>query len=78
MRTVDMHEARAHLSRLVREEFIITEGGRPVARVIPAVEAPAVPRIGFLPHDVARAMVVPDDFDEMRGEETADLFETDR
>lgn len=35
MKTVSMHEAKTHLSRLVKEEFIITNNGRPVARVVP-------------------------------------------
>lgn len=78
MRTVNMHEAKTHLSRLVKEEFIIANNGRPVARVIPIVDAPTVPRVGFLPEDIARDTVVPDDFDEMMSDEIAEIFGTDR
>ena len=60
VRIVNMHEAKTHLSRLVDEEFIIAEDGRPVARVIPIRETEALPRIGFL-----RDIDVPDDFDDM-------------
>jgi antitoxin (DNA-binding transcriptional repressor) of toxin-antitoxin stability system len=60
VRTVNMHEAKAHLSRLVDEEFIIARDGHPVARVVPIRDEVLVPRIGFLTD-----MAVPDDFDEM-------------
>ncbi len=40
MRTVNIHEAKTHLSRLLRrvaagEEIVIAKGGRPVARLVP-------------------------------------------
>lgn len=78
MRTVNMHEAKTHLSRLVKEEFIIANNGRPVARVTPIVDSAIVPRVGFLPPDLARETAIPDDFDTMLTEEIADLFGTDR
>ena len=50
MITVNVYEAKTHLSRLLRrvragEEFVIADAGRPVARVIPFA-APAAPRLG--------------------------------
>ena len=43
MREVGVHEAKTHLSRLLRrvaagEEIIIARGGRPVARLVPITE----------------------------------------
>ncbi|WP_448072584.1 type II toxin-antitoxin system Phd/YefM family antitoxin [Georgenia yuyongxinii] len=78
MRTVNMHEAKTHLSRLVKEEFIIANNGKPVARVTPIIDVPAVPRVGFLPPSIAAQTKVPDDFDEMMSDDVADLFEMGR
>ena len=69
VRTVNMHEAKTHLSRLVDEEFIIARDGRPVARVVPIRDETPAPRIGFLPE-----IMVPDDFDEMGTETIAEMF----
>ncbi|MFD1504924.1 type II toxin-antitoxin system Phd/YefM family antitoxin [Georgenia yuyongxinii] len=71
---MNMHEAKTHLSRLVKEEFIIANNGKPVARVIPIVDAPAVPRVGFLPPSIAAETKIPDDFDEMMSDDVAELF----
>ncbi len=78
MRTVSMHEAKMHLSRLVQaaangEPFIIARAGKPLVKVV-AVEAPdpgTVRRIGFL----AGRISVPPDFDLMGADETGTLFE---
>lgn len=40
MKTVNIHEAKTHLSRLLRrvaggEEIVIAKSGRPVARLVP-------------------------------------------
>lgn len=70
MKTVNIHEAKTHLSRLVEEEFIIAKAGKPVARVTPIKEPSQAPRIGFLP-DLSP---VPDDFDEMHTEEIEAAF----
>lgn len=51
--TVNIHEAKTHLSRLVDQaakgrEFVIAKSGRPMVRVVP-IEAPSVKRqLGFL------------------------------
>ena len=78
MRTVNMHEAKTHLSRLVKaaaegEPFIIARAGKPVVKVV-AVEAPeagAMRRLGFL----AGRISVPEDFDRMGSDEIESLFE---
>ena len=78
MRTVNMHEAKTHLSRLVEaaangEPFIIARAGKPVVKVV-AVEAPesaTMRRIGFLDGKIS----VPDDFDGMGSAEIEGLFE---
>lgn len=73
MKTVSMHEAKTHLSRLVKEEFIITKNGKPVARVVPLGERP-MSRFGFLPVTEIRESAIPEDFDTMAAEEIATLF----
>ena len=55
MKTVNMHEAKTHLSRLVEkaaqgEPFIIAKAGKPMVRVV-AIDAPEkkpLSRLGFL------------------------------
>ena len=67
MRTVNIHEAKTHLSRLVEraaqgEPFIIAKAGKPLVKVMP-LDAPAAgeeKRLGFMPE-----IQVPDDFDTM-------------
>ena len=77
MTTVNIHEAKTHLSRLVEraalgESFIIAKAGRPMVKVVP-LDAPAkVPkarRLGFMPYQE-----IPDDFDEMGREEIEKMF----
>ena len=73
MRSVNMHEARTHLSRLVEaasggEPFVIARAGKPVVKVV-VLDAPeAGHRIGFL----AGRIAVPDDFDSMGAREIRD------
>ncbi len=77
MRTVNIHEAKTHLSRLLEEAvngepFIIAKAGKPLVMVT-KVDAPAakpVRRTGFL----AGRWSIPDDFDRMGPEEIARLF----
>jgi prevent-host-death family protein len=63
MTSVGVHEAKTHLSELLRrveagEEIVIERGAKPVARLVPAVAARR--ELGF-----ARGMFeVPDDFDD--------------
>ena len=75
MRTVNIHEAKTQLSRLVDqavkgEPFVIAKAGKPLVKVM-ALETPAAPRrLGFLAGEIA----VPDDFDTMGEAEIAALF----
>ncbi len=76
MRTVNIHEAKTHLSRLVEQAaagvpFIIAKAGRPMVRVVPLdVQAAGSGRLGFL-----AGALVPDDFDRMGASDIADAFE---
>jgi prevent-host-death family protein len=75
MNTVNIHEAKTQLSRLVDraargEAFVIAKAGKPLVKVS-AVDAPAEPRrLGFLRGEIE----VPDDFDRMGTREIAALF----
>lgn len=76
MRTVNMHEAKTHLSRLVREAvngkpFVIARAGKPLVRVA-AVAPPAKKSlVGCLDGQ----FVVPEDFDTMYADEIQAMFE---
>jgi prevent-host-death family protein len=78
MRTVNIHQAKTHLSRLIEqalqgEPFIIAKAGKPVVKVT-AIDAPAetaVHRTGFLTGQIS----VPDDFDQIASDEIAQLFD---
>ena len=75
MVTVNLHEAKTQLSKLVDraakgEAFVIAKAGKPVVRVA-AVGAPTAPRrLGFLLGEIA----VPDDFDRMGETKITALF----
>jgi len=77
MRTVNMHEAKTHLSRLVNraakgEPFIIAKAGKPLVKVVPldAPRAGEVKRLGFMAGQIS----VPDDFDTMFADEIEKEF----
>lgn len=78
MRTVNMHEAKAHLSRLVQaavdgEPFVIAQAGKPVVKVT-AMDSPgggAARRLGFM----AGSLAIPEDFDIMGVAEVQTMFE---
>ncbi len=51
--TVNIHEAKTHLSRLVDQaskgrEFVIAKAGKPMVRVVPINALPATRGLGFL------------------------------
>ncbi|WP_066521609.1 type II toxin-antitoxin system Phd/YefM family antitoxin [Sphingobium cloacae] len=77
METVNIHEAKTHLSRLIEraargEPFIIAKAGKPMVKVSP-IDAPArdeVRRIGFM----AGQIKVPSDFDRMGSTEIEQIF----
>lgn len=77
MRTVNIHEAKTHLSRLIEqasngEPFIIAKAGKPMVKVsaVDVQDTPQPKRLGFL----AGQIDVPDDFNEMGKEEIEALF----
>ena len=78
MRTVNVHAAKTHFSRLIDEaaageEIIIAKAGKPVARLAPLVGAEVRPkrRLGAL----AGLASVPDDFDAPLPDTVLDAFE---
>ncbi len=77
MHTVNIHEVKTHLSKLVEEAskgepFVIAKAGKPMVKVmaIDAQEAGQKKRLGFL----AGQITVPDDFDELGRAEIEGLF----
>jgi prevent-host-death family protein len=79
MVTVNIHEAKTQLSKLVDraakgEPFVIAKAGKPLVKVV-ALDAPKAPRrLGFLKGE----FTVPDDFNRMGDVEIAKLFGTSR
>ena len=77
MKTVNIHEAKTQLSKLIEEAskgdgFVIAKAGKPVVKVI-ALGAPTgrqVRRLGFMAGQIS----VPDDFDRMGKEEIERIF----
>jgi prevent-host-death family protein len=62
--TVNIHEAKTHLSRLLiragnGEEVIIARAGKPVARLVPIQERPAQ----RIPGSAKNRIVISSDFD---------------
>lgn len=77
METVNIHEAKTHLSRLVEkaakgESFIIAKAGKPMVKVVPLEGAENQPkrRIGFMAGEIE----VPDDFNTMGQDEIERMF----
>jgi len=77
MLTVNIHEAKTHLSRLLDraakgEPFIIAKAGKPLVKVVPldAPDAGQARRLGFMVGQIEG----PDDFDRMGGSEIEQLF----
>ncbi|MBC7502372.1 MAG: type II toxin-antitoxin system Phd/YefM family antitoxin [Herminiimonas sp.] len=77
METVNIHQAKTQLSRLVEqaaqgESFIIAKAGKPLVKVtkLDAPIAGQIRRLGFL----AGQFAVPDDFDAMGRSDIEQLF----
>ena len=77
MTTVNIHEAKTHLSRLVEraalgESFIIAKAGRPMVKVVPLDETakPSQPKR----FDIMPPQEIPEDFDDMGREEIEKMF----
>jgi len=65
MKTVNVHEAKTHLSKLLKrveagEEIVIANAGKPVARLVRASESGQKRVFGF----AAGLFTVPDDFND--------------
>jgi prevent-host-death family protein len=77
MKSVNIHEAKTNLSRLVAEaargeSFVIAKAGKPLVKVV-ALDTPSpnqMRRLGFMSPELK----VPDDFDRMGEEEISRLF----
>jgi prevent-host-death family protein len=77
MKTVNIHEAKTQLSKLIQEAsrgeaFIIAKAGKPVVKVT-ALGAPTgaqMRRVGFMAGQIS----VPDDFDRMGHEDIERIF----
>ena len=77
MKTVNIHQAKTHLSKLIDEAskgepFIIAKAGKPIVKVM-ALETPTgtkVRRLGFMAGQIS----VPDDFNQMGQNEIERLF----
>ena len=78
MRTINIHAAKTHLSRLVEEAaqcepFIIAKAARPLVKVVPcdAPEGVASKRMGFMRGE----MEIPDDVNTIDQEEIGRMFD---
>ena len=78
MQTINIHEAKTHLSRLVEEaaqgkSFIIAKAGKPLVKVSPlsAEERQGGEKLGFMAGEIS----VPDDFDSLGTPDIMLLFE---
>lgn len=78
MKTINIHEAKTHLSRLVEEAaagnvFIIAKAGKPMVKVMPlsATAPDARGKLGFMVGEIS----VPDDFDTLGADDIRELFE---
>ncbi len=75
MQTVNIHEAKTQLSRIIErvtkgESFVIAKAGKPLVKVT-VLDAPkSVRRVGFMAGEIA----VPEDFDRMGEGEIEGLF----
>lgn len=76
MRTVNIHDAKTNLSKLVDravngEPFIIAKAGKPMVKVVAVAQDTAPkPRIGFMKGRIE----VPEDFDDIGRDEIESLF----
>lgn len=77
MHTVNIHEAKTQLSRLIEqavggEPFIIAKAGKPLVKVsrLDSPDTAQTKRTGFM----VGQMQIPDDFDRMGGDEIEHLF----
>ncbi len=79
METVNIHEAKTHLSRLVDkaakgEPFIIAKAGKPLVKVTALEADKPKRRMGFMKGQIS----VPKDFDTMMSAEIEEMFYGER
>jgi prevent-host-death family protein len=77
MITINIHEAKTQLSKLVDqaakgESFIIAKAGKPMVKVVAlsGIEKSTAGRLGFMAGEIE----MPDDFDQMGAQEIEALF----
>ncbi len=76
MSTINIHEAKTHLSRFVEqaaagEEIIIAKAGKPMAKLVPLLRTPSRRNLGMF----KGKLNVPDNFDAPLSNEVVGLFE---
>jgi prevent-host-death family protein len=76
VKSVNVHEAKTHFSKLLArvergQEVLISRAGKPVARLVPHAAKPRAPVFGA---DRGK-LVVPDDFDQPLADHVLDDFE---
>ena len=81
MKTINIHEAKTQLSKLVEEAakgepFVIAKAGKPMVKVtaLATPVAAEVKRLGFMAGQIS----VPDDFDRMGEEEIERIFSAEK
>ena len=80
METINIHEAKTQLSRLVAQAangkpFIIAKAGKPLVKVMP-LDSPSgkqIRRLGFL----AGEFCIPDDFNDLGATDLEEMFRGD-
>jgi prevent-host-death family protein len=77
MISVNVHEAKTHLSRLLKrvaagEEILISKAGKPMAKLMP-ISKPQTNRVPGLDKGVVQ---IPDHFDAPLPDDVLELFET--
>ena len=78
METVNIHDAKTHLSRLVErvangETVIIAKAGKPMAKLVP-LEQPEIVDTSRRFGGLRGQLKIPDDFDTMMADEIAEMF----
>jgi prevent-host-death family protein len=78
MLTINIHEAKTNLSRLVEEAakgnvFIIAKAGKPMVKVVPLAETDVTSgeKLGFMLGEIS----TPDDFDTLGAADIRAIFE---
>jgi len=76
MKTLNLYEAKTHLSKVIShvaetgETYIIARNGTPMAKIVPITPLEKVSRLGFM----AGSLSAPDDFNELSAGDIAEMF----